>query len=886
MSTGVKEIEVGEERKVLVVDDDADMVLLCRMQLTGRGFDVVSAVTGTEALSAVQASRPDVVVLDYSLPDLDGPEVVGRMRDVLGVDTPVVMVTARTGIDDQETAWHAGVSDYVIKPFDEARLVQAVEAALSPDDDARQRADAALERLRSNEVAVWRQMAAVIEHSDDAIITKTLDGTITSWNPAAERLYGYSAAEAIGRNITLIATPESAHESPDILERIARGEKVSHYETVRQRRDGEAVHVSLSVSPVIGADGSVAGAAVIGRDVGERRRLDQRFRALVEAAPDAMVIVDEAGLIELVNAQTENLFGYPRAELIGRPVEMLVPHRFRDGHPAHRAEYAKNPRVRPMGEGIELTGLRRDGSEFPIEISLSPIETDNGPSVAAAIRDVTERKQAETMFRGLLEAAPDAIVGVDADGRIRLVNAQAEALFGYTRDELVGQLVEILIPVAHHGAHAEHRDRYFSDPVTRPMGADLDLVARRKDGSEVPVEISLSSIETADGRLVSAAIRDVTDRTEAEALFRGLVDSAPTAMVIVDIDGKIQLVNAQTERLFGYDRDELIGEPVEILVPHRFHGRHPGHRFDYARAPKVRPMGVGLELLGRRKDGSEFPVEISLSPLQTRTGTIVSASIHDVTERAQAEAARATALEREKEVSQRLREVDRLRTDFLSTVSHELRTPLTAIKGFAEILGDRSHILEAQDRNHLIERISASADRLDDLINDLLDFSRLERGLLRVTPEVCDARSIVARAIERSQLAVGDHRVVNAVPEGIEVFVDPTAIARVLENLLSNAAKFSEPASTITVAATVTDQRVDLSVHDEGEGIDASELDRIFDRFYRAGGAENRKPGTGVGLAIVKELTEAQGGTVSVESRPGTGTGFTVSLRPGATHGS
>ncbi|MFD7611837.1 PAS domain-containing protein, partial [Streptomyces sp. NPDC059828] len=187
---------------------------------------------------------------------------------------------------------------------------------------------------------------------------------------------------------------------------------------------------------------------------------EERFRGLLESAPDAMVIVDDAGTIRLVNAQTEALFGYQRDQLLGRPVEILVPQRFRDTHASHRNGYTDNRQVRPMGAGLELHGLRRDGTEFPVEISLSPLETTDGLLVSAAVRDVSERKAAEERFRSLLESAPDAMVIVDDGGTIRLVNAQTEALFGYRRDQLLGRPVEILVPQRFRDTHASHRNGY------------------------------------------------------------------------------------------------------------------------------------------------------------------------------------------------------------------------------------------------------------------------------------------------------------------------------------------------------------------------------------------------------------------------------------------
>ena len=265
----------------------------------------------------------------------------------------------------------------------------------------------------------------------------------------------------------------------------------------------------------------------------------------------------------------------------------------------------------------------------------------SGPSPS-----IPESPGPHTLFEKLFEASPDAIVVTDAEGRITSINSQVERLFGYGRQQLIGQSVEILVPERFRQAHPGHRNAYKAHASVRPMGAGLELFGRRMDGSEFPVDIMLSPMETAEGRVVISVIRDISDRKKAqeairrsEAQFRALFEFSPDAIIASDREGRITEVNARVESMFGYQRGELVGQSVDILVPERFRHTHPARRKDYASAARVRPMGAGLELYGRRKDGSEFPADIMLGPVETEDGRIVLSVIRDLTEKRQAEEA-------------------------------------------------------------------------------------------------------------------------------------------------------------------------------------------------------------------------------------------------------
>ena len=358
----------------------------------------------------------------------------------------------------------------------------------------------------------------LVNENPDALIATGPDGKILYWNKGAGTTFGYSSAEAVGAILGDLILPPGceANQTAIRTEVLATGTAI--HESVRRRKDGEQIYVNTTVHAVRDASGEVEYFVTNMKDVTylkalrDAKLVDARYRDLLEHTPDAKVIINGTGRIVLVNSQVEDVFGYTRAELMGQPMEMLLPQRFRNGHVSSRMLYFAQPRSRPMGAGLELYGLRKNGEEFPVEISLCPLETDDGILGMSAIRDITDRKRAEKKFRDLLESAPDAMIIVDRDAKIVLVNSQTEKLFGYARTELLGKTIEILVPERFAEKHSERRASFFAHPEARPSGSGMDLVGRRKDGTEFPVDISLSPIETEDGTLVSSSIRDITER--------------------------------------------------------------------------------------------------------------------------------------------------------------------------------------------------------------------------------------------------------------------------------------------------------------------------------------------------------------------------------------
>ncbi len=583
----------------------------------------------------------------------------------------------------------------------------------------------------------------------------------------------------------------------------------------------------------------------------------------MEGTPNAIIVAGSNRRITLVNRSAEVLFGYSRGELIGREIEILVPERFRAGHPGHVASFFASPKARSMGAGRDLFGLRKDGVEVPIEIGLNPIETPTGLFTLASIIDITERKNAEERFRLVVEAAPNAMLMSDQNRRITMVNRNTEILFGYSRVELIGQQLELLVPERFRAGHPGHVASFFASPKARSMGAGRDLFGLRKDGVEVPIEIGLNPIETPTGLFTLASIIDITERKNAEERFRLVVEAAPNAMLMSDQNRRITMVNRNTEILFGYSRVELIGQQLELLVPERFRAGHPGHVASFFASPKARSMGAGRDLFGLRKDGVEVPIEIGLNPIETPTGLFTLASIIDITERKHSE----DELRRSNiELEHMNNELDA----FVHTASHDLRAPLNGVSKVAQWILSDDTTLNPESRERL-QIIAGRIQRMKRLLDDIRDYARAGRST-EVAGESLSAAALVADVAATSNVPMGFRIQPDSSLDAVQVSRVP--LEQVFHNLISNAIKHHDrQIGIVTVAVHARNSWLRFSVIDDGPGIPVEYREVVFEMF-RTLKPRDEVEGSGMGLALVRKIVEGMGGNCGVETAPGRGAHF------------
>jgi len=476
----------------------------------------------------------------------------------------------------------------------------------------------------------------------------------------------------------------------------------------------------------------------------------------------------------------------------------------------------------------------------------------------------------DSELAAVVDASGDAIVSTGLDGVIRSWNPAAETTYGRSAGEVVGQPLSIIMPPDRSEELDELQRR-----AAQGERVHLETQHVRANGDVVDVALTAAPLRNRADAVVGVSVvaHDVTARKRVEEQFRGLLESAPDAMVIVDPEGRITLVNRQTEQLFGYRREELLGQPVEVLVPARFRAGHSGRRGGYVAEPGVRPMGAGVQLNAQRKDGSEFPVEISLSPLETDRGTLVSAAVRDITDRRRAEA----ALEEAKLAAE---QANQAKSEYLSRMSHELRTPLNAILGFAQLL-ELDELRD--DQQESLGHILSAARHLLVLINEVLDIAAIEAGRLPLSLEPVALADVVGETVSLIRPLADQHNVL-LVGDTTElcdrhVLADRQRLKQVLLNLLSNAVKYNREGGSVRILCEpAPGERIRIKVADTGPGIGSEALERLFVPFERLTAEFSGVEGTGLGLPLSQRLAQAMGGTLELTTAIDQGSTFWVEL--------
>ncbi len=533
-------------------------------------------------------------------------------------------------------------------------------------------------------------------------------------------------------------------------------------------------------------------------------------------------------------------------------------------------------------------------------------EAGNVMRMVGSHTDITEKREAEealrdseAKFRAFLESASEAIIVTKPKGEIVVFNAKAEELFGYNRTEILGQMVEVLLPQRYHHHHTHHRAGYQAHPSKRQMSKTKNLSARRKDGSEFPIEAGLSSIQTKDGQFVMTFLLDITERrqteeeikrlneslerraVESETRYQQIVELAEEGIWVIDAQSRTTYVNNAMTRILGYTESEILGYPISEFMD-EWEEIQVNSELDTDNLSWVEKKELKL----KTKNGTPIWTYMSTSPVLDVNGNLLwsCSLVYDITKRKQAEEQLRQSSERISLANAELARATRLKDEFLTSMSHELRTPLNAILGLAEALQEEVYGELTEKQRKSMITIENSGKHLLSLINDILDLSKIESGKMEleiasVSPQsLCDSSvTFVKQQAHNKKIHIS-----SKIPEEISnIALDERRIRQVLINLLSNAVKFTPEGGKVDleVKSNSDEEILQFSVTDTGIGIASENIDRLFKPFVQLDSSLSRRyAGTGLGLALVRRIVELHGGSVSLLSEIGKGSRFTVTL--------
>jgi PAS domain S-box-containing protein len=605
----------------------------------------------------------------------------------------------------------------------------------------------------------------------------------------------------------------------------------------------------------------------------ELRRALEFNQSVMANMAEGLYAVDTQGLVTYINPAAERLFGWSGAELLGRKMHDVTHYQHPDGRAFPASEC---PGLQVLQRGLPILNhedvfIRKDKTFFPVIYSAAPIRSDSTIiGLVVVFRDVSTRKTAEAEIRRrtnwlerLIETTQDAVISIDRQARIVLFNPGAERIFGYSKAEIQGQKVNVLMAEPYAAEHDSYIERYEKTGEARAIGRIRTVEARRKSGETFPIELSVTKVATVEGEDIQyvAFIRDISEVRRREAWLQGLIETTQDAVLSIDRQGRVVLFNPAAERIFGYTRNEIVGQKVNLLMGEPYATEHDGYIEHYERTGEARAIGRIRTVTAKRKKGELFPIELSVTKIAEDREVQYAAFIRDISEKTRLQV---QAVENERLVA--------IGTT-AAKIGHELANPLNGMALTIQLLEQRlskqPNPVDTQITS-TVKRLHTEVSRLSTLLEHFRSLSRREKfDFQRTTLTALVGEAI---EIELPRYAESGIQVECSFPANLPtVTVDIDKMKQVIFNLTKNAAEAMAGGGMISIKGSTSDDRVVLEISDTGTGIPPG-ID-IFEPFFTT-----KPQGTGIGLSIVKQIVRAHGGSVSYSSEHGKGTTFLIAL--------
>ncbi|MFA6320366.1 MAG: PAS domain S-box protein [Candidatus Omnitrophota bacterium] len=726
------------------------------------------------------------------------------------------------------------------------------------------------------------KLAMIVKTAEDAIYS-TVDGIVVAWNRGAEKIYGYSESEIKGKHVSILAPAGRKYEVSDALERIKRGERVERFETIRIRKDGRPIYVSLSVSPFYDKNGKVVGASSIASDITRQKKIEEalkasevKYKVIYDSSADAIMTLTKNGRFFSANPSAVKMFGCrDEAELVNNDVSGFSPEYQPDGTRSdQKSEEMVRAAIDKGSNSFEWTHRRMDGTIFYATVLLTKMELQGAEMLQATVRDITEKKKIEEALRTSEENYRTLVENVNlgvfratggAHGRFIRANFAVAKLLGYDSLEELST-----IPVSSHYANPVERALFVKDLSVEKSIKGREIVLKRKDGSTFWVSVNAVAHFDANGNIewIDTIVEDITERKHAQEQLKDAAeewqrtfDSMSDVIFIMDTNSTIIKVNKTFTEKFGEKLGNVIGKKC-YEVMHKGSAHWPS-------CPLAATQSTGKSKTEEVDDPNiGIPLLVTTSPLLDAKGKMTGV-VHvakDITELKKAEKEIAAAMD--------------MKEQFISIASHELRAPMAIIKESVEIINDELAGKVAAPIRKIIDVAKRNVERLVRLSNDILDLQKLEAGKVDFDMQVQDINEVIKEVAAGVSVLIKDKGLEFSLSLSDDIPAikfDKDKIVQVLTNLINNALKFTDRGG-IKITSAREAGGVVVSIIDTGPGIKKEDMAKLFQKFQQVGSASERKGGTGLGLAICKEIIERHNGRIWTESELGAWTKFSFFL--------